>query len=80
MTIEEAVLIKLRILPFDKQKEMLDFAEFLAQKVVAQKPRKSSLGALAHLNVSISKEEIDEARLEAWASFPREHFYNEEKP
>ena len=80
MTIEEAVIEKLRVLPFDKQHEMLDFAEFLAQKVLAKKPRKSSLGALAHLNISISKEEIDEARREAWANFPREHFYTEEKP
>lgn len=78
MTIEEAVIEKLRVLPSDKQQEMLDFAEFLAQKVIVKKPRKSSLGALAHLNISISKEEIDEARREVWANFPREHFYHEE--
>ncbi len=80
MTLEEAVLEKLRVLPYDKQQEMLDFAEFLAQKAMVRKPHKSSLGALAHLNISISKEEIDEARREAWANFPREQFYTEEKP
>lgn len=80
MTLEEAVLEKLRVLPYDKQQELLDFAEFLAQKVKVKTPRKSSLGALAHLNISISKEEIDEARREAWANFPREQFYTEETP
>ena len=44
---------------------MLDFAEFLTQKTLAKKPRESSHGALAHLNISISKEELDEARREA---------------
>lgn len=80
MTIEEAVIEKLRELPQDKQREMLDFAEFLAQKAASKKPRKSSAGVLAGLNISISKEEIDEARREMWANFPRERFYDEETP
>lgn len=75
MTLEEAVLVKLQQLPLEKQQEMLDFAEFLSQKAEKKTPLKSSAGALAHLNVSISKEEIDEARREAWANFPREQFY-----
>ncbi len=78
MTLEEAVLVKLRQLPLEKQQEMLDFAEFLSQKTEKKKPLKSSAGALAHLNISISKEEIDEARREMWANFPREQFYTEE--
>ena len=78
MTIEEAVLEKLRQLPKEKQQEMLDFAESLTQATTKKKPRKSSAGALAHLNISISKEEIDEARREMWANFPREHFYDED--
>jgi hypothetical protein len=78
MKIEEAVLDKLRQLSQEEQQEMLDFAEFLVQKKSAKKPLKSSAGALAHLNVSISKEEIDEARREMWANFPREQFYSEE--
>jgi len=32
MSIEEAVIEKLRALPADKQLEVLDFAEFLRQK------------------------------------------------
>lgn len=34
--------------------------------------RSSSYGVLAHLGTAPSAEEIDEARREAWASFPRE--------
>ncbi len=32
MNIEEAILEKVRILPVEKQQEVLDFAEFLAKK------------------------------------------------
>ena len=34
--------------------------------------RKDPMGMFAHLGLSISKEEIDEARREAWANFPRD--------
>ncbi|WP_084555151.1 DUF2281 domain-containing protein [[Phormidium ambiguum] IAM M-71] len=33
MNIEESILEKLRILPIEKQREVLDFAEFLVQKI-----------------------------------------------
>lgn len=33
MTLEDALLEKLRTLPVDKQQQVLDFAEFLQQKV-----------------------------------------------
>ncbi|MBE9229685.1 DUF2281 domain-containing protein [Phormidium sp. LEGE 05292] len=33
MSIEEAILEKVRVLPPEKQQEVLDFAEFLAQKI-----------------------------------------------
>ena len=41
----------------------------------AKQPLKSSYGLCADLNVAISKEELDEARREMWANFPREKFY-----
>ena len=75
MNIEEALLVKLRVLPFDKQQELLDFADFLAQKFLTKKPHENSHGVLEHLNVSISKEEIEETIHEACANFPREQFY-----
>lgn len=36
------------------------------------RPRNSLYGALAHLGPAPSAEEIDEARREAWANFPRD--------
>lgn len=73
--IEKSIVEKLRLLPQEKQLEALDFIEFLNQKVEAKQARKNSSGLLADLNISISKEEIDEARREAWGNFPREGFY-----
>jgi len=40
----------------------------------AKKPYRSLRGALADLGPAPSAEEIDEARREAWANFPREDF------
>jgi hypothetical protein len=38
MNIEQAVLEKLRQLPIDKQQELLNFAEFLYQKILLKLP------------------------------------------
>lgn len=73
-----AVVEKLRLLPLEKQQEALDFVEFLHQKAQVKQPRLSLEGMWEDLNVNISKEEIDQARREAWANFPREHFFTEE--
>lgn len=62
MTIEEKFLEVLQKLPPDKQQTVLDFAEFLEQKNASSQPRRSLEGIWENLNVSISKEEIDEAR------------------
>lgn len=79
MTLVETVIEKLKQMPPEKLQEVLDFAEFLEQKNAARQPRRSLEGIWEGMNVSISKEEIDEARREAWANFPRDHFYNEEQ-
>jgi hypothetical protein len=39
MTIEQAVVEKLRALPVEKQQEVLDFVEFLQRKSVPKPPR-----------------------------------------
>ncbi|MCI0390707.1 MAG: DUF2281 domain-containing protein [Acidobacteria bacterium] len=78
-TIEEIAVEKLRLLPPDKQQAALDFIEFLGWKIEAKQPRKNSLGLCADLNISISKEEIDDARREVWANFPRESFFETEE-
>ena len=54
----------------------VDAAGMLEKEVtmpsVALQPRRSLYGILAHLGPAPSAEEIDQARAEAWANFPRE--------
>ena len=71
--IEEAVIAKLRELPADKQQEVLDFARFLGTR--QKRPLKSVYGLWKDLGISISEEDIAEARKEMWGHFPREHFF-----
>jgi hypothetical protein len=72
MSIEEQVLEKLRELPADKQKEVLDFVESLKENNGAKTPRRSLLGLWADLNIHITEEDIAEARREMWGNFPRD--------
>lgn len=71
MTLEQALLDKLRQLPVDKQQELLDFAEFLQQKVTPKRRLRSLKGLWSYLKVDISEEDIAEARKEMWGNFPR---------
>lgn len=66
MTIEEMVLNKLRVLPPERQQEVLQFVESLAPDSSTKKPLHSLEGLLEDLNVDISAENIDEARREMW--------------
>lgn len=72
MELERRVVDTLRQLPVEKQQEVLDFVEFLARKSPAPIQRRNIEGIFADLGVSLSAEEIDEARKEAWSGFPRE--------
>ena len=72
MNIEQSVLEKLRVLPPEQQREVLDFAEFLHQRSIAKRPRRSLKGLWADLGVQITAEDIAEARREMWGNFPRE--------
>lgn len=72
MSIEEAVIEKLRVLPTDKQIEVLDFAEFLHVKNTPKRPHPLLKGLWADLHVDISEEDIAEARREMWGNFPRD--------
>ena len=74
MNLEQAVLDKLQTLPPDKQQEVLDFAEFLQQKVIPKKPRKSVKGMWNNLDINITEADIAQARKEMWGNFPREDF------
>lgn len=74
MDIVQSVVATLQSLPPEKQKEVLDFAEFLRGKNENKQSRRSLKGALAHLNLNISEEDIDEARREMWRGYMREDF------
>ena len=71
MSTAEAILEKLNALPADKRAEVLDFAEFLQDKLAKERrtPWRSLRGVLARDGFSISAEEIDEARREMWGDW-----------
>ena len=72
MTIEEMVLEKLRGLPPEKQKEVLEFVDSLNPAGGAKKPLRSLEGLWEDLNIDITEEDIAEARREMWGNFPRD--------
>ena len=69
---------KVRLLPPEKQHEVLDFTEFLqarsphSDSSAPKPPRKSLRGLWADLNFTISEEDIAELRREMWKNLPRE--------
>ena len=72
MTIEEQVLEKLRGLPTEKKKEVLDFVDSLNERNGTKAPLKSLRGLWKDLNIEITETEIAEARREMWGNFPRD--------
>jgi len=72
MTVEEQVLEKLRELPPEKQREVLEFVDSLKEKDAAKKPLRSLEGLWADLDIHITEEDIAEARREMWGNFPRD--------
>jgi hypothetical protein len=73
-SVEQAVVEKLRMLPAEKQWEVLDFAEFLQRKSAPQPPRRrrSLKGLWADLKIDITEADIAEVRREMWKNFPRD--------
>jgi len=72
MSIEELVVEKLRGLPPDQKREVLEFVESLRERNGAKKPLQSLHGLWADLGVEITEEDIADARREMWGTFPRE--------
>ena len=73
MTIDTSILDKVRMLPPEKQQEVVDFIEFLSRQSTAQGRKPRMKGLCADLGVQVSEEDIDEARQEMWGTFPREN-------
>lgn len=66
-TVEATVLGKFRLLPPEKQQQALDFIESLEQDSPApQLARRSLKGALSHLNMQFTVEDLHDARREMW--------------
>jgi Protein of unknown function (DUF2281) len=72
MTIAEQALEKLRDLAPEKQKEVLDFVDFLKRKNGTRKPLRSLRGLWRGLNIQLTEEDIAEVRREMWDNFPRD--------
>ena len=71
--IEEAIVATVRELAPEQQQGVLDFASFLNTR--KKRPLKSMYGLWKDLGISISEEDIAEARKEMWGNFPREQFF-----
>lgn len=71
MSVEQAILESVRSWPFDKQQEVLGHATRLRDEAIPKQPFKNIKGILAGRGISISAEDIDEARREMWKNFPR---------
>jgi hypothetical protein len=73
-SIEEALIAKMRELPPEKQRELLDFAGSLDTKETGVKLN-SARGLWKNLGFTISDEDIAQTRKEMWGNFPREQFF-----
>ena len=72
MTIEEAIIEKVRALPPEKQEEVLKFADSLGTPIKPRPPLRSPEGLWAGFDIDISEEDIAELRRELWKNFPRD--------
>jgi hypothetical protein len=74
MTIAEAVARSVESLPPDKQREVLDFVDFVKNRreTSAPRPLKSIRGLWKNMGFQISEEDLRQARREMWAGFPRD--------
>jgi hypothetical protein len=64
MSIGQLILEKLRTLSPEKQREVLDFIEFLQQRSVAKPPCRSLRGLWADLGIQISERKTSRMTME----------------
>jgi hypothetical protein len=74
VTLEEALDLVKQLSPLDKARLIERIVPDIKRELIATRPtpRKSLLGLCADLGPAPSAEEIDQARREEWANFPRE--------
>lgn len=71
MKLEEDLLRRLRSLPPDAQREVLDFTTWLEERRTPKKG-KSLAGLWSKYDIAISEDELKQLRREMWSKFPRE--------
>jgi len=72
VNLEQTLVQRLRTLSLERQVEVLDFVDFLSQRAAATKTRRNPIGLFAGLGIEIGEPDIDRARNELWARFPRD--------
>jgi hypothetical protein len=72
MSLEQAILEAVRMLPAEKQQEVLNHAARLRLEAGSRIPFKSVKGLWADLGISLSAEEIEENRRDMSRNFPRD--------
>jgi len=72
MTIEDAILEKVRALSPEQQAELLAVADSMSKQTQPKPPLRSPEGLWANFDFSISEEDIQELRREMWKNFPRD--------
>jgi hypothetical protein len=70
MSIEDAILEKVRALSQAKKTEVLQFVSGL--EPANRPPFRSPKGVLSDLDFDLTEENLAEARREMWSGFPRE--------
>lgn len=71
MSLDESFLEKLRQLPPEKQKEVVDFVDRLHKADAKRVPRRSPEGLWSDLGSHITEKDIAEIRAEIGSNFPR---------
>jgi hypothetical protein len=74
MSIQTVLIEKIKQLPEDQQVLLKSLVDELARGRGTRRPSGSGswYGALEHLGIDITAEDIDGARQEMWGNFPRE--------
>jgi hypothetical protein len=68
---EQAVLEKLRTLPDNERQQVLDFIDRLTRRRRRHTGGEDLYGLWADLDISLTSEDLAEARLEMWGDFPK---------
>jgi hypothetical protein len=74
LNLEQTVLEKLRSLPPEKRQIVLDFVDFLAHQRLPEPSDSDLYGLWSDLDISISEDDIKDARREMWSSLTKVDF------